>query len=177
MISQDRSHASLNSAWFDVVKQFKYFGNIISHDLDDEYDIKYKLNSFYSSFNSTIRYFNGIDHTMIHLFNAYCIPLYGLSLWNSFNFFNKQYFKGFEIAYNNAIKKILICPRYASCHIAAEICGLLLLKHKLSNIQMKYYHKIINSLNSITFLNNHFLKIGYFCSLHFIILNETTILT
>ena len=104
---------------------------------------------------------------MIHLFNAYCVPQYGLSLWNSFNIFNKQYFKGFEIGYNNAIKKILQCPKYASSHIAAEICGFLLLKHKVGTIQLKYYHKIINSLNSITFLNNHFLKNGYFCSFIF----------
>ena len=95
----DRSHVSLNGTRFDVVKQFKYLGNIISHDLDDEYDVKYKLNNFYSSFNSTIRSFNGIGlDAMIHLFNAYCVPQYGLSLWNSFNIFNKQYFRGFEIA-------------------------------------------------------------------------------
>ena len=138
----DRSHVSLNGERFDVVKQFKYIGNIISHDLDDEYDVKYKLNNFYSSFNRIIRSFNeiGLD-AMVHLFNAYCVPQYGFSLWNSFNIFKKQFFRGFEIAYNNAIKKILKCPKYASSHIAAEICELLLLKHKVGIIQLKYYHE------------------------------------
>ena len=160
-LQENRSHVSLDGSRFEIVKQYKYLGNIISHDLDDEYDVKCKLNCFYSSFNSTFRSFSGVSlETIVHLFNAYCIPQYGLSLWNSPNIFNKQYFRSFEIAYNNAIKRIVGCPKYASSHIAAEICNLLLLKHKVGKIQLKYYHKIINSSNSLILLNNHTLKNG-----------------
>ena len=97
---------SLDGSRFEVVKQYKYLGNIISHDLDDEYDVKYKLNCFYSSSNSTFRSFSGVSlETIVHLFNAYCIPQYGLSLWNSYNIFNKQYFRRFEIAISLMLRK------------------------------------------------------------------------
>ena len=163
-----RSHIDLNNGCFEVVKQYLYLGNMISHNLDDMCDVKFKLNTFYSSFHSTIRSFNGVNlDTMIHLFNAYCAPQYGLTLWNSFNVFNKQYFKSFEIAYNNSIKQMIGCPKYASSHLAAEVCHLLLLKHKVGVVQLKYYHRIINSFNSVIFLNKNILKCGYFCGFVF----------
>ena len=124
------SHICLNDTRFEVVSQFKYLGNILTHNLEDEADVLYKLNSFYSAFNSCIRSFKGVNlETLIHLFKSFCLPQYGLALWTSHSLYCKQSFKSFEVAYNNAIKNIVECPRYASSHIAAEICQLLMLKH------------------------------------------------
>ena len=107
---------------FDVVKEFKYLGNMIYFNLSEESDVKLKLNNFYSSFYSFFRSFNGLDfNCFIHLFTSFCTPDYGIQLWNSHYIFNKNIFRTFEILYSNSLKKVLGCPKYASTHLTAEI--------------------------------------------------------
>ena len=141
LCNPDMTHIYLNNENFDIVRNFKYLGNILNYNLDDVLDVQSKLNSFYSSFNAMYRSFNGVNiEILIHLFNSYCVPQYGLQLWTSHNIFHKQYFKCFEIAFNNALKQIVGCPRYASSHITAEICHMLLLKHGVCVTQARYFH-------------------------------------
>ena len=76
---------------FDVVEKFNYLGHMLHECLDDELDVKEKLNSFHISFNSVFRNFNQLSlQVLLNLFNAYCIPSYGVSLWSSSNLFSKQ---------------------------------------------------------------------------------------
>ena len=162
-IRNNLSHICLDETLFQIENQYKYLGNIITYNLEDETDVLYKLNSFYSSFNSIIRTFKGVNlETLLYLFKSFCLPQYGLALWTSQNIYYKQSFKSFEVAYNNAIKNILDCPRYASSHIAADICQLLMLKHKVNVIQLRYYHRLSNFLNPIFTLNKINLKNGLF---------------
>ena len=74
---------TLNNRKFDIVKEYKYLGNIITFNLEDESDVKLKLNYFYSSFNSLYRTFTGLNlETILFLFNSYCCPQYRVPLWN-----------------------------------------------------------------------------------------------
>ena len=75
--------------------------------------------------------------------------------------FNKQIFKTFEIAFNNALKKILGAPRYSSSHLTAYFCNNLLLKHHVAVIQWRYFQRVFKSQNAIIKLCLTSLKSGY----------------
>ena len=71
------------------------------------YDVKDKLNKFYIYFNCTYRNFLDVSlPTLKYLFNAYSSPSYGVNLWFSYNLFSNEYFKSFEVAYSNSLKRI-----------------------------------------------------------------------
>ena len=72
--------------------------------------------------------------------------------------------KSFEIAYSNALKKIIGVPRYSSSHITADICDQLLLKHHIAFVQLRYIFRILESNNSIFRICSPMLKVGYLYS-------------
>ena len=144
---------------FNVVSNFKYLGNFLTFNLDDEIDINFKLNSFYRSFNLMYRSFMGMNiEVLLCLFNSLCSPQYGIPLWTSSNVFNKQYFRTFEVAYNNALKSMVGCPRYASSHVTAEICQQLMLRHGVSLVQARYINSLIKKNNPILKMNISIIK-------------------
>ena len=162
-ISEQRLH--LGEDEFEIVSNFNYLGHNISFNLNDENDVKEKLNRFYQNFNMTFRNFKGLNlGGQPFLFNFFATPNYGLQLWNSHNIFNKQIFKTFSISYSSSLKLMSGCPRYASSHLTAEMCNQLLLQHHISKIQLKYYFRFLKHENSIIRLNRIFIKNGIFCS-------------
>ena len=90
------------------VNCYKYLGHLIEGTLQDTKDIEFRLNKFYSCTNSVLRNFKYLDmNTTLFLFESYCMPVYGLSLWNNKGTFNKAIFKTFETAYSNTQKRII----------------------------------------------------------------------
>ena len=162
--SGDVSTVSLAGDTFEVVREYKYLGHFVNECLSEERDISFRLNNFYSKFNSLFRNFNKVSiETFMYLFNSYCVPDYGLGLWNPGNTFNKQIFKAFETAYSNALKKIIGVPVYSSSHITADLCGQLLFKHHVSFIQARYMKRVLMYKNEITLLCSPYLRNGCLC--------------
>ena len=156
------SEIILGNTTFEVVDSIKYLGNVISRDLNDTEDINFKLNNFYKNFNSVFRAFNNVSiDTFSFLFNSYCTPRYGTELWPS-NVFRKQIFKTFEIAYCNALKRILGLPKYSSNHWVAEICNVYLLRHHVAVMQALFLKRILNCKSYLFVLNSHFLRNGFY---------------
>ena len=117
----------------EVVGSYKYLGHILEDNLQDKIDINFRLNKFYCSTNAILRRFKHVEiNVLLFLFNSYCKPVYGLTLWNSRRMWGGCKFKAFELAFNNTLKRILGVPRYHSNHDAAERCGQLLLRHHMS---------------------------------------------
>ena len=146
----------------EVVNDYRYLGHILNFNLNDEADIKLRLNDFYGKFNSVFRNFKYVSvETFMFLFQAYCLPDYGLSLWNAASILNKSIFKTMETAFSNSIKKILGVPLYASNHVSADICSQLLLKHHLLYVQVRYLKRIISGKNEIMRICQTNLKEGY----------------
>lgn len=149
----------------ELVSSYDYLGHNISRDLKDKLDIEKRINSFYASFNSTIRNFKSVDkQTILYLFNAYCKPDYGLCLWNGDGVFRSSVFKAFNIAYSKALKRMIGAPMYASSHETAEQCNELLLLHHVSLVQARYFRRIGRTRSSIIKLNLPILKCGLFYS-------------
>ena len=149
----------------EVVSTYKYLGHYIDGTLNDDKDIEHKLMKFYASTNSILRNFKNVDvNTLLFLFTSYCKPMYGLTLWNDKSSFNKTTFKTLNIAFNNALKKIIGVPLYTSNHIAADIAGHLLLGNQIALLQSNFYFRLLNSKSFLIRINLPFLKTGYFFS-------------
>ena len=92
------------------------------------------------------------------------MPEYGLALWNIPSVMSRHIFRTFDVAFNNAIKKILGAPSYASSHISANICNVLLLEHHLSLVQVRFLKRTLNLNNVIVKLSFPHIKSGYLCN-------------
>ena len=76
--------------------------------------------------------FRIVNHlTLLFLFEAYCVPDYGLSLWDMKFFFKSQIFRTFKSAYPNTLIKIYRLPRMISNHIIAKKAGVFQLRHHI----------------------------------------------
>ena len=62
------SNLVLDDDEFEIVREFKYLGNVLTYNLGDDMDVKLKLNNFYSSFHSIFRCFNGINFESFYIF-------------------------------------------------------------------------------------------------------------
>ena len=112
----------LNDDNFEVVSQYKYLGHLLENNLSDKKDINVRLNAFYAKFNWLFRNFNNVSSDVFYfLFRSYCIPDYGLSLWNIEESIKKPIYKSFGVAFSNALKKILCVPISTSSHAVAEV--------------------------------------------------------
>merc|ERR1711911_474809 len=124
--SRDGSHISeiiLGDHTLESVDNYRYLGHIIERDLRDKKDVEFRTNQFYSRFNSNYRKFKNVTiDTFMYLFNAYCLPDYGLALWNVKNLLGCKTFRVFEVAYHGALKKILGISTMYSNHDTAEYC-------------------------------------------------------
>ena len=157
------SSLELGSDTLEVVKTFKYLGHMLDCSLYDDSDIEMRLNKFYASSNSILRNFPLVNNeTKSFLFKSYSMPDYGLSLWNHSKTFHKSVFNVFNVAYNNVLKKIIGAPSYCSSHAAAELCGVLLLNHRVALLQARYFKRILKTNNSLIKTNIPFLKKGFF---------------
>ena len=99
--------------------------------------------------------------TLLYLFNAFCTPDYGLSLWNNGQVCRKQIFRSFEVAYSNALKKIHQVPISTSSHLVANKCNIFLFNHHVAYVQARYFKRIFKSPNVIMKLSSVFLREGY----------------
>ena len=152
----------MGSDTFEVVTQYKYLGHTIQDNLHDLKDAEFRLNSFYGKFNWVFRNFKHTSlDVLIFLFNAYCSPDYGLPLWCLDTLFKKRIFKTFEVAYSNAVKRMLGVSISTSSHAAAEACSLLLFNHHCTFTQSRYFKRIFRSNNSILKLLSHDILEGY----------------
>ena len=121
---------------YEVVDSYKYLGHVIHQSLHDESDVELRLNSFYASFNSVFRKFGNVNkNTLLFLFKSYCLPNYGLPLWNSSKIISNRFFKAFVIAFSDAMKKMSKVPRHTSSHNLAKDLHILLFNHYFIFVQ------------------------------------------
>lgn len=144
------------------VTEYKYLGHVIQRNLDDGKDVDVKLKQFYGKFNTTFRNFRNVSiETFIHLFCAYCMPDYGLPLWNSLEVFRKHIFSVFRVAYNNALKRVVGVPNVYSSHDIVDYCRLFLLNHFIIIVQCRFFKRVMRVNNPLIKLSRSFLMRGY----------------
>ena len=133
---------------FDIVSQYKYLGHVMQENLSDINDVNIRLNSFYGKFNWVLRNFRNVTVEVLYfLFGSFCLPDYGLPLWNLGELNNKLAFKTFTVAFSNALKKILGVPFSTSSRGVAEVFNQLLFYPYVTFVQIRYFKRIFNSPN------------------------------
>ena len=157
-----QQNITLGNDVFEIVNEYKYLGHLLVGTLSDINDVNFRLTSFYGKFNWVFRNFNNISIDVFYfLFKSFCLPDYGLSLWNLNYLKNKSSFKTFNVAFSNALKKILNVPISTSSHTVAEIFNQLLFNHLTVFIQMRYFKRILNSKNPMIKALIYNIKDGY----------------
>ena len=149
----------------EVVDHYKYLGHVIQNQLMDNLDAKQRLNDFNGRFNNVFRNFKNVSlETLLYLFDAFCLPDYGLCLWNLGTILSKQIFRIFNTSFSNALKRILDVPLCSSSHATANICDHFLLRHHLIHVQARHMKRMICSKNNLLKLCRPYIKSGYICS-------------
>ena len=132
----------------ECVSAYKY--HIVERNLDDVKDIECRLMRFYSKFNVVIRQFKGVSlETILFLFNSYCLPDYGMSLWDVSDIGSKHIFKVFRIAFHNAFTKMAGASVFHSNHDVMSSCNQFLLEHFLIFLLFRYFKRILSSRNQL----------------------------
>ena len=127
-----------------------------------------------SRFNVVYRKFRNVSiETMFYLSNSYCLPEYGLALWNITDLSKRHIFKVFRRAFHNAFKRISGASFYHSSHDIAVNCKQLLFEHYLTVVRARYFKRAMKSKNSLMTLCRPYLKAGYHMSIFCNTLRET----
>ena len=80
---------------------------------------------------------------MFYLFNSYCLPEYGLALWNIAEQSRAHILKVFRTAFHNAFKRIVGASVYHSSHDVAINCKQLLFEHYIPIVQSRYFKRVM----------------------------------
>ena len=162
----------------EAVQNFNYLGHMISSDFTEKDDVEHKLHNFKRSFNCLYREFKCLSsEALMFLLKSYCVPRYGLPLWNHTSTFNYHIPKTFAVNYNNAMKKVNGVPGLASSHITANRCnGTELFPHRVALIQAGYCRRLLRSNNPLIRYKLTDLKVGYLLQHLIIFLGKSTVL-
>ena len=152
----------LHNTVLKCVTEYKYLGHMLERNLLDVRDIEFRLSNFYAKFNVIFRKFKGVSlETILFLFNSYCLPDFGLSLWNLSEVESKHMFKVFRIAFHNAFKRMVGVSILHSSHDTLSHCNQFLFEHYVPFLISRYFKRIMSSKNSLLFLSRPMLKNGY----------------
>ena len=84
--------------------------------------MEYRLNAFYAKFNWLFRNFKNVSIDVLYfLFKSFCVPDYGLPLWNIGEIVKRQIFKALETAFSRSLKRMLGVSLSTSIHAVVEI--------------------------------------------------------
>ena len=157
---------TLHNEVFEVVSSYKYLGHIISHNLSDELDIEYRHRGFNLKFITIKRKFFRLPPDIIlFLFKSYCNPHYGINLWNLECTLRNVSYKAFQICYSTAVKSIYGFSKYERNHFIFEICNMLLFRHYLVLVQLKYFRKILEQPHGLIYRLFHEIKYGCYINI------------
>ena len=160
--SKMEENVELCNKTFEVVEKYKYLGHIIRNNLSDLEDVEYRLNAFYAKFNWLFRNFKNVSIDVFYfLFKSFCVPDYGLPLWNLGEIVKKQIFKTFEMAFSKSLKRMLGVPISTSNHAVAEIFNQLLFSHYVTMVQTRYFKRVFKSNNPLISISSFTLRNGY----------------
>ena len=135
---------TIDSHNIDFVRSFRYLGYIISSDLNSNDDIVRARNKFYAQFNMLLRNFHFSDtHVQMFLFRQFCLQIYGCELWFNSSF-SKTLFKGFEVGYHKAVKKILKLSYHESNHFACQEAQVFTFRHFIHKCKIMAAFRVLS---------------------------------
>jgi len=108
-----------NTPALKFVSKFKYLGNIITDDFQDDADIEREIKSLFVRCNILIGRFKYCSwQVKVKLFQTYCLCLYNPDLWHSFN---KATMHRFYSCYNKCVKRFFGFAKYSSLRLYCRL--------------------------------------------------------
>ena len=137
----DRSRFWFCGQLLPSVDSVLHLGNTLQYDLSDKLDVQRKSMAFIRQANSILHCFRAADPpTKMRLFRAYCLSLYGCSLWR----LDCPALRSLGATFNQAIRRIWYLPR--NCHTAiVHSVGLI---SSIFNIAFARFSKLYSSAMS-----------------------------
>ena len=110
-----------------------HLGHLLHYDLSDVPDVNCKLRDMVRKANCLLASFPRVGPTVLtHLFQYYCLPLYGSALWS----LSCSGLRHLEVAFNKLLRRIWHLP-YRShtgiVHLVANLDSLFNLVYRRSN--------------------------------------------
>ena len=106
------------------------------HRCYDIHDVELELNKFLNLLTKFLKLLMLLIFNFFFIFNSYCIPNYGLELWDISKVSQKQVFKYFKIYFSKALKRICGLLFYTSNHWVANSLGQFLFKHHVARTRL-----------------------------------------
>ena len=104
----DRSRFWFCGQLLPSVDSVLHLGNTLQYDLSDKLDVQRKSMAFIRQANSILHCFRAADPpTKMRLFHAYCLSLYGCSLWR----LDCPALRSLGVTFNQVIRRIWYLPR------------------------------------------------------------------
>ena len=98
----------------------KYLGNILSHDLSDAADIKFKKGSFIGAVNKLNYVFSSVDSfTKVKLLQTYCTSWYGCQSWQ----IRSQHVDQLNVEWRKAVRRTLALPARTRSSLLPALAG------------------------------------------------------
>ena len=123
-----------------------HIGHLVGKDFNVQKEmIQNACNEMYGKLNLLLRQFGNIDRWILyHLFNSYCLSLYGSNLWK---LYSTKEMEPLYIAWRKCVRRILGVPYNTHCRL------LPLLVDDVS-IDVKLYKRFINFINKVALSQN-----------------------
>ena len=139
------SKISLNGAKLAWEQQSKYLGNYLQFDLDDDYDIRMKLSSFFGNVNRVINQFRGAPaHVRVRLLHTYCSAWYGSQTW----LLQSQSVNRVRIEWNKAVRRVLGVSSRTRTRLLPYLAGTGSIEQQLHSRWCKMYTYMLSSKNA-----------------------------
>ena len=123
----------------------KHLGNIISWNLSEEAEIKYKTNDFIGRCNSLVANFKCIDRsTASNIFRSQCCHFYGCQSWA----LKSKYVDKFDVIWRKSVRKLWNLPNIARSVLLPELVDMRPVSEQAASRFANMYNKIMKGVNN-----------------------------
>ena len=158
--SHHRIHPTINFCGQNLHLQedVVHLGHILTFNLSDEKDIKFRCQDMVRKANSILCSFPKLSpQVLTYLYSAFCLSLYGCALWNV----SSKHIQALEISFNKILRRIWNLPYNSHTRIVQQTAGL----SSVFNLILKRCNSLFKMSQkcSSLFVKNIFLKSSTCC--------------
>ena len=147
IVSKQFPKFNLGDTSIKYVTTVKYLGHIITNTFKDDDDIKREIRNMYVRTNTLIRKFRYCDlHVKRVLFRTYCLCLYDVALWSSYNQISLNKFRS---CYNKCIKMFFGYTRRYSLTCTLLETGIVSFDTLMFNCRIIFRNCLLRCANSL----------------------------
>ena len=136
----------INGNNIEFVEHYKHLGHIINSAFDDSDDIADKRAAFIGQANNILCYFGKLSSEVKqHLFNSYCMSLFGCELWR----LDHDSIDTLSVAWRRAIRRVWSLPPTAHTDLLPLLCNSLPLHDEVCSRSISFISRCMSHQSSL----------------------------